>query len=285
MLQNFLERAIPAVHDAMEYIRAAQLFPSRVAAGVKHADGTLVTATDKEAERVLHARLQGIQNTCFRGEEGTASGGGGYTIMVDPLDGTRAFALRLATSTVIAALTHPERGVVACVIGEPSTGRIWSATEDSPTRLYPNKESATPAQVWPGELDAQASVFMDVSHGFTRGPEKRQILTDDQVHRLMVGVSKTCKLFMPGSNGLHFALVANGSDRMAGQITTAVGGPWDIAGVLLVLQAGGAARGFSVTDGKLTEQNPLHIEECDIMVSGNSVATVDRLVDLLLASL
>lgn len=272
----------------MTVIRTAQRGASASGATVKEADSTLVTTTDKDGERILHNRLGGILGVGFWGEEGSKTERGEYSIMVDPLDGTRAFALRIPTSTVIAALVHNVRGVVACVIGEAASGRIWSATEEGDVSFWTVDASGRECShygicsVWKGPLTEQASLFLDVSHGFTRGEEKRPILTHLQVHDLMVRMSSKSKLFMPGSNGLHFALVANGGDYCAGQITTAVGGPWDIAGVLLVQQAGGVARGFRIVKGVLEEvANPRDIVACDIMVSGNSQDTVNDLVLML----
>jgi fructose-1,6-bisphosphatase/inositol monophosphatase family enzyme len=284
-LIGLVEKAIVAVRKSMAVIRDAQRYPSTVASEAKQGDHTfgLVTLTDKQSEQILHNELGGIPGTKFMGEEGTTSGEGDTTILVDPLDGTRPFALRLATSTVIVAAVRPRRGVVLCVIGEPSTGRIWSATEDTPTMLHIAEKPACSLKVWNGELTSPGSVFLDASSGFKRSG--RQIMTDKQIHNLMVKLSQNARLLMTGSNGQHLALVANGSEYAAGQITTAVGGPWDIAGALLVERAGGYCRGFSIEAGALVEQNWRDIFKCDIMVSANSLKTVNRLVEFLLASL
>lgn len=289
MQNELLQEMVDAVWAGMLIVRENQRIPGN-RAQVKTTDGTLVTPTDKEVEQILHRRLSGIPGVRFVGEEGTTSGDDeGLTLLIDPLDGTRAFALNLATSTVIAATLNTNGRLTSCVIGEPSTGRIWLATDDTQTELRFIDEVTRlitahyAVTVWPGELTSQASVLLDVSHGFSRSG--RQIMTDRQVHRLMVGVASNAKLFMPGSNGLHFALVANGGQYAAGQITTAIGGPWDIAGALLVQQAGGQCRGFSMRDGQMAEKDPMLIQECDLMVSGNSPATVGRLVDLLYSSI
>ena len=289
MHRTIMDPALLAVAEAMNIIRQAQQLGAPTRLQVK-SDATIVTPTDKQVEQFLHDRLRGLPNVgTFIGEEGAASNGEGeLTLMVDPLDGTRAFACGLATSTIIVAATHPERGVVLCVVGEPSTGRIWSATEEDPTELRVthfrgnalHMTSPVSVRVWDGDLGPRSVVLMDVSHGFQRG--ERQILRDSAVRAIMHSVSEKAILLMPGSNGLHFAMVANGGTGMAGQITTAVGGPWDIAGALLVQQAGGYATGWKVVGERALEsRDPRHIHDCDIVVSGNNEGTVEQLIDCL----
>lgn len=288
MMKELMDKALEAVLTGMRIVRRAQIIPQRSgSASVKEGDLTIVTATDKLVEQKMHAVLQGIPGTRFVGEEGESSGDGDYTIMVDPIDGTRPFAIRMATSTVIVAVTDSTESVALVVVGDPATGRVWSASEKESAKLrYLDYETGVPTlpmplTVWDGSLGGkkQAVVFTDHSLGFTR--QGRQILTDRQVAKLLGLIPVQATLLMPGSNGMNFALVANGSEFMAGQITTAAGGPWDLAPVLLVLRAGGVARGFSIRDGRLVERDPRDITACDIMVSGNSCDTVDTLVVLL----
>ena len=85
---------------------------------------------------------------------------------------------------------------------------------------------------------------------------------------------------------MHHALVANGGERVAGAITTAIGGPWDVAPVKLVLDAGGAAAAFSRPRyGEWIECDPLAIDTYDFLVTGNSLATVETLTEILRNSL
>jgi myo-inositol-1(or 4)-monophosphatase len=269
-----------AVRRGMKVVREAQLHPKPARVADIKSDGTLVTSTDKQSEKEIHDVLRSLPGTRFLGEEGTRSGEGEILLIADPLDGTRAFSIGLATSTVIVAALREDR-VVAVVTGEPSTGRIWSTWEDKPTMLEGGvRETPEEVSVWKGSLGGkrQAVVFTDLSCGFTRSG--RQIFTDEQVLRLIGAISAHARLLMPGSNGLHLALVANGGEFMAGQVTTAVGGAWDVASVLLVLNAGGAARAFSTKSGALEEVDPLRIFDVDIIVTGNCELTVDLLVNL-----
>ena len=285
-----LARMTGAIFEAMGCIRAAQLSAPDGEVEIK-ADATLVTPTDKQSEAIFHHHLGAIPGMKFMGEEGTASGDGDDTMLADPLDGTRPFALRLATSVDIAAVVNTAGRVTHCVIGDPATGRIWAAAHDVPTYArvidFPTGVmlSHRTVRVWDGPLSEQASLFLDASNGFVRS--KRQIMTDEQVRNLLVNMARRGRLCMTGSNGQHFALIANGGEYAAGLITTAMGGPWDVAGALLVTQAGGCVRSFKMLpEGvPVTLADPLNIMAADIVIAANSPDTAQRLVDLLHASL
>ncbi len=201
-------------------------------------DGSPVTQTDTRAEIEIMEELSGLDDFRFQGEEGTSEGTGERTIICDPLDGTRAFMVGAATSTVIIAIINAEGQVEFVAIGDPATERIWWADQEDKTVCVTGDgegEESIPCQVQDGSLSPYSVVFLDrnVGHHGT--------MTDEQMSRFMVAISKRSRILMLGSNGMHQALVANGGAFAAAQITTGMSGPWDIAGVLLVLKAGGAA--------------------------------------------
>ncbi|MDP2651221.1 MAG: inositol monophosphatase family protein [bacterium] len=284
-LKSWDSRAVlvQAVEAGMKVVRENQGGHLPSDAEIKD-DKTLVTVTDHKSEEailnILQANFTDIQ---VWGEESGVSGGiGDIVFLIDPLDGTRAFANGMATSTVIVAVYDIKKNeVIATVIGEPATGKIWSAFGKMATwHEYLGTNRVDPCRVWPGELSEQTTVFLDVSHGFTR--KGRQILTDEQFARLFAKLNGQMKLAIPGSNGLIQALVANGGQKVVGSITTAIGGPWDVCGVKLVLNAGGAARAFSAIplttgDTGLEEKDPLDVMSYDILICGNSKRTVDDL--------
>ena len=283
---QILDRLTTAVIAGMRVVRANQGRPTTTA--VKQADGTQVTPTDKQSQAAMLKVLQGIPGTYIHAEESdrhTADAPVG--ILVDPMDGTRAFAIGLATSTVIAATyDHTVRQVSRCVIGEPATGRIWCARDGQPAQLlwhdFASGEHSHPTHIggeWDdkrtSEVNDQLTVLVDVSHGFKRGG--RQMLTDAQTAKLFASLNSEVKILMPGSNGLHQALAANGASSIAGSLTLAIGGPWDVCGALLVKQAGGFCRAFKRGFIGLTEHDPLDVLGYDVLVTGNSPAIVNYL--------
>ncbi|MDO8591183.1 MAG: inositol monophosphatase family protein [bacterium] len=262
---------------------------------------TLLTATDKGSEmsglKKLFASLPrkiGVEAE----ERGKVRVGTGK-VLFDPLDGTKPFVIGALSSTVIAAFyDEAKKQVTACIVGEPVSGRVWVAEADKPTvrmnydfeerkflgpiQNYEFQDS-TICEVSPvNPVGSGATVFLDLYPGFTRKDAK--VLSNDEGAKLFSALFGRFGISMLGSNGLHHALVANGAEGVAGAITTAIGGPWDVAPVLLVLQAGGAARAFSIEpSGNFKEQDPLDVFSYHFLVTGNSQETVDELSRVLLS--
>jgi len=270
-----------AVRRSMRIVRNYQIFGRSGSADVKTSDSTLLTVVDSESGAAMRDFLQEWHPDIAQGIEDVGVSeldGSEYRILGDPLDGTRAFVNGLATSTVILGLYNTrQKQVVACVIGEPATGRLWSSGGGGCRLTVASEAIDVQKVVWEGALGNQTTVLLDVNHGFTR--DGRQMLRDDGVARLFKRLTEyPAKILMPGSNGLHQALVANGGERLVGAITTAIGGPWDVCGARLVLDAGGAARAFRISDERaLTERDPLDVLSYDLLVVGNSNETVDVL--------
>ena len=287
---KFSKASLQAIRESMNIVRSYQLGnKSMPSATVKEADQTLLTIADGEsgqaAQRIMQ---QAFPEANFNTEDvGETTGKSSLRIMIDPIDGTKPFTNGLPTSTVIiSAYDDNTRKVIACIIGEPISGRIWHTTSEQTLRsiTYPHfsTETLPPSTTWQGELNKTSTVLLDISSGFTRSG--KQILTDEQTAQLFSRLAKKSQILMLGSNGSHQAAVANGSDRMAGAITTAIGGPWDVCGVLLVLNAGGAAKAFSMDENrKLVAKNPLAVTSYDILVVGNNQTTVSHLSALLLS--
>ena len=267
----------------MAIVKKYQEVPMYIRITLKPADGTLVTLVDKESGEEMYSILR----TSFRDgftfsleDTETSRSDARYVVLGDPLDGTGAYVNGLSTSTVIIGVyDRGEKRLVACAIGEPATGRIWY-TEDGNTFRFPKSV----CRVWTPTDDTKGkpTVLLDVSHGFVRSG--RQMLTDEQMGKLFQLLNPHVKLLLPGSNGLNHALVANGGELMAGAITTAIGGPWDICGVLLVLNAGGYAKAFRIGDNRTpVEVDPLDVLAADLLISGNTQETVDFLAQQLTA--
>lgn len=273
-----------AVQAGMKVVRHFQL-QGVPPAEVKEGDQTLVTLADRQSGAAIRAVLrQELPDIAIQGEDMDAlSSDSALVALPDPLDGTRAFTNGLTTSTVIVGVYDKERQrLLSCAIGEPISGRLWLASTNNATCLeLPDKKQRV-VKVWDGPLSRQSTIFWDLSHGFqSRG---RVIFTDSQIAALFGRLNSQAPILMPGSNGLHQALVANGGQKLAASITTAIGGPWDVCGGLLVLQAGGAAQGLAMTDDRLlVKVNALDVLSLDMLVTGNNRQTVDTIIETILA--
>ncbi len=267
-----------AIDAAMAIIQPYQLGQKEIGPAKLKADETLVTHVDREAasaaRAVLRERLGDTVGFSIEDIDGQAGGlGSRFELKCDFLDGTNAFTCGLSTSTVgIGVYDREAHELVAATIGEPATGRIWTAGKGKGAFLTAQAEGGHRLSVWQGER-ANPNIFLDVSHGFTRGD--RTILDGDQVAELFSRLNQCFKVLMPGSNLLQQALVAMGKEGVAGAVMTAKGGDWDATGVLLVLEAGGAAKAFTVLPRRgIKEENPLDVTAYDLLVVGNTPSTV-----------
>jgi hypothetical protein len=184
-----------------------------------------------------------------------------------------------------------EKDLKGVSIGDVAFGRRWFAQEGGGAHVLTTSPGSahnivTECQVWDGRLDSSSQVFADFYPGFRRpnrsNPNQmRDIFTPEQYKRLNAELFEICRPSLLGSNGMHHALVANGGQGAAGAITTAIGGEWDVAGVRLVLEAGGVAAAYCVgDDGSLQEVSALDPYAQDIAIVANNFETLEVLKDL-----
>lgn len=249
---------------AMVYIWSEQLWRplhggvpmNRQGADPGYYGAPLLTRVDAESNRILLDHFSGVSQVTIVTKSGTF-GSGPYKLLVDQCDGSLPLAQGLLTSTVILGLLDKNGTLVASVVGEPISGRMWCATSETPTSVqvvsYARQHHSLglfgtehPVRVWGGNLSLATTVYVDRTRGHQR--TGRQILTDDDARGMAELLMKKTGVMIVGSNGLHHALVANGGERVAGCITTAMGGAWDACGALLVEQAGGSVCGFKLLD-------------------------------------
>lgn len=249
---------------------------------------------DKASEAAGKEILRKIPGISIHGEETGLEGDDANDILValDGCDGSASIAAGAGNSTVIvAAYSKRHKEVFFCAVGEPQSGRIWTAHKGMPTGVmvyslggtFSTFENAVQVRVSAEPISFKARVFPDSVPNFKR--DGRVIMSTSDLNRLHANIQAHTGMLMLGSNAEHQALVAHGSRAAVGSITTAIGGWWDVCGVLLVLQAGGCAAAFRVGhDGELIECNPLDVMSYDILVTANSQATLAVLTEAVRAA-
>lgn len=258
-------------------------------------DKSLLTTTDKASEKIaMEILLNNLpQDLGIHAEERGKIRMGNKRILFDPIDGTKPFIVGATTSTVIAALYDEILNkITICVVGDPATGRIWSAETEKGVTLrehdfsddngeYTNAISSFCRVTPPATLgETGRTVFCDFYPDFKR--KGRTVLSNFEIAMLFEGLFGIYGVTMLGSNGAHHALVANGAQGIAGAITTAIGGPWDVAPALLVTEAGGFARAFTVLpDGELADRDPLDPESFDILITAVTETDLTAMVSIL----
>ncbi len=304
-LHQLQQGCVSAALVGMQTVRLFQTGVSLLGRARTKWDTSVVTAADEASEADILADLEvtlpGIpvlgEESGLYGFDGTVTEyTGRYIVLVDPVDGTSPLALGGSTSTVAVSIYDLwQCQVVAAAIGCPATGKLFYSHRGANETFLAVYDTATwealwereRCQVWGGLFNRRASVFLDISHGFEREDvltgQKRQTLSDGQVVSLMAGLSGAARLQMYGSNAFHQALVAGGGEYAAGSVTSAVGGPWDLAGALLVLEAGGVAQGFQLEWGgvALVTVDPLDALRCDMLITAHNSQTLEQLTNIL----
>jgi hypothetical protein len=183
-----------------------------------------------------------------------ASGKGAFG---DPLDGSRLPLYGFKDSTVICSVHDFRRQQqTAAAVGYPVSGEVFYADRGKTwkillsTRCWKPKRGMRPVRcrVGHGQTGGKAAILIEHSAPFTRTDhwtgEKRLILDDEAMDVLCSELRKLGLLVIHGSNGSNQVAVASGLD-VIGQITTAVGGPWDLV-PLIIVNAGGFVYGLRV---------------------------------------
>ena len=195
--------------------------------------------------------------------------------------------------------------VLAAATMEPTTGRFWfSAKRDG---AWLNRFDYESGQ-WLSEdglllhVNQQGlqkgAVLVDVNHAFAREKGKRSVLYADGRRALSSGIEAAgAKESTFYTNGGHFALSATGRPTLVGNITTAIGGPFDVIGLLHVVEAGGVARCYNIETNPTTGNRKLDsgqmfnhdtevvdchdIEAADMVIAANNGDNLERLEEIL----
>lgn len=277
---DFLSASRHALSESSRYIKDCMLGNVDLSKYLVKGDKTAVTVVDKRSEAIardiLKSELPGFTLYSEEGKGVLRMEGSPITQYHDPLDGTGGLLTGGITSTtILSAYDHINKTVLAVATMEPISGRFWYSAKGEGAHLSvfnyqtnswevadPNKglrpleegELGKKLQVNPlADLDkGGAHFFVDVDHNFTRESiwgQKRQALTKEGRRHISRGIdasgNKTTSFY---TNGLHFALTAMGNPTVAGNFTSAIGGPFDVAGTRHVLEAGGVIQCYTVYD-------------------------------------
>lgn len=293
-----------ALVPAAEYIRSAILGQVDLSEYLVKEDKTAVTIVDKRSEEISRPIiLNGFPELGLKQEETKGVLGNPNSpikLYHDPLDGTGGFLIGGSTPTIIlAAYDSSAREVLACAIMEPSTGRFWFSSKGNGTFLKRfdyhtgrfDSQDGRQIRVNNREGLNGSHVLVDVDHGFERTTlkgEKRKVLTPGgrrEISRLVEAEGGKVASFYTNSG--HYAYVAMGNPTLIGNITTAVGGLFDIAGLRHVLEAGGEAQCYSI-NRDISDDHYIglfgegqNIETADLAIAANNKNNLIKLEQIL----
>ena len=134
----------------------------------RKSDGTPVTAADRAIETEMRRRIRAaFPAHAIRGEEFGADGGGEFTWVLDPIDGTKSFVTGFPLFGSLIALLQDGRPVLG-VLEAPVLGERWIGCEGRPT-LYNGREARTS-----GCRDlAQAALYTTTPESFDADERRR----------------------------------------------------------------------------------------------------------------
>ncbi len=302
---RFIHAAEEALPLSSKYIRGAITGQVDLGQYLIKGDKTAVTVVDKMSQALARPiLLSAFSGYAINQEETDGTEGvkdAGIAIYHDPLDGTGTFLIGAPNPTVIlGAFDRVSKKVLAAATMEPVSGRFWLSVRGQGTkyRLFNydrGKWEGSEETCAVNKQDLRGSlVTVDISHPFNRTVrgtgEKRMCLQQEERRRLTTllenaGVKESCM----NSNGASYAILSLGRPTFAGHITTAIGGPYDVVGLLHVLEAGGDASCYVVSQEKsgrkLGRLSTEDIETADMVIAANKPENLDRLEEILRASL
>ena len=198
-------------------------------------DESPVTEADRQAERLILARVkQAFPDVPVIAEEDASVGGVPLSIasrflLVDPLDGTKAFVRGEAHFTVNIGLI--ENGVpVAGAVAAPATGEIWFTTSHGAHKRVFGETEGRPVRV---RASSEGRRLALTSH----------TLKDDQYAKLQATYGITDR--QPMDSSLKLCIIAEGGADIYPRHGTTM--EWDIAAGHAVLAAAGGT--LTQTDG------------------------------------
>lgn len=224
-LRERLTLAIEAASEAAGL--TLQYFRRGVTAETK-ADGSPVTAADREAESLLTGRiLQAFPSDAILGEEhGERPGASGWRWIIDPIDGTKSF---LRGVHLFGTLVGVERGddPVIGVVAMPAVGELCYAGRGIGTWLVEGREAARRVQVSRVARLREGAFCTTSLSGRSQGP-RRDVL---------MRIADASGVARGWSDCYGHVLVATG--RVEAMVDTAMK-PWDAAAIApIVTEAGG----------------------------------------------
>ena len=260
MLEQELKVVKQAVREAGEAI--LRIADEHYKTAATKADRTVVTKADIEADRILQRHLRdGFSDYGWLSEETKDDDRRlqcSRVWIVDPMDGTREFVMKVPEFVVSAALV--ENGeVVLGVILNPCTGDLFEAVQGAGTKL--NGKSVHCDHALEGKPDVEVS-------------------RSDIEKKLFAGYESHLDLRPCGSIAYKLARLAAG--QADGTLSVTPKNEWDIAGgIILVTEAGGQVTDLSGDQHRFNQANKR--VNGVIAASADAYGIIHRAVDAVLS--
>ena len=235
-LQVAIDAAREAGRSTLTHFRSAELTPEH------KADGTVVTAADREAEIVLRDRLGGSFPTdgILGEEDDEQHGTSGYRWIVDPIDGTVSFVHGVPLYGTLVGLEYDDR-CVAGVIYMPGLDELVYAADGQGAWQQRGAEAPRPARV-SDTAHLREAMLSTTSIDYFRDRNAEGVYEELIRHVRMTRGWGDCYA--------HLLLATGRVDLVVETVLS----PWDIAAIIpIVREAGGR---YSDWTGHETAHSP-----------------------------
>lgn len=221
-------------------------------------DGTEVTAADRAAEQRIRDLLSrerpddGVLGEEFG--EHAARNGSNRRWVIDPIDGTAAFALGLPMFGTLVALVEGDDPVVG-VIHQPATGETTFAAKGFGCWWRPSPDEP------PEPVRVASPVRLSEAYASTTGPHSSDIqASDGQIPFRLTHLIRSARRFRFVGDCIQHALVCRGRLHIAWDSLMS---PWDIAALVpCVEEAGGVISGLDGERDQILSRRSL-LSTCD----------------------
>lgn len=290
----FQETAENALVNSSIYVRDIFL-KDGLYSETKSEDGSLLTEADEKSQKIGGKTIKALSEYhIWQEEKGGLKGSQDSPIYIfhDPIDGTRPFADGAGTSTIIlGAYDSQDKKILAVAVMDPMLGRFWYASQGEGTyfNCFDYQKKNWKNKEWKDlHVDFQpfekSGILIDCSHAFKRsleGNNSKEIISQKGRRNLTTQIENISAAERGyGSNGIHYALLCQGRDiagGVGGVITTAKGGPFDIAPLILITEAGGFASCYMIDNNRKLQNIGQNIINADITIAAKREKDLKKL--------
>jgi myo-inositol-1(or 4)-monophosphatase len=198
-----------------------------------------VTEADREAERVIRARikLRFPSHGVMGEEDGHEHGASSFTWVVDPIDGTRAFMCGMAQWGTLIALNDGERPIIG-VLDQPYMRERWIASNGHTRFHHAHGETRT--------LKTRRCAQLKAAVLSTTSPVD---YFDETEQRAFWALSGQARLTRFGGDCYAYGLLAMGFIDV---IVEAALKPWDIQALIPIVENAGGV--VTTWDGRAAQE-------------------------------
>jgi len=208
----------------------------------RKADGSEVTAADREGERLMRAAIARMfPQDAILGEEGEdVQGASGFRWLLDPIDGTRSFVRGVPLWGTLVACEYNSRSVVGVIVIPALNEMVYGAKGGGAWRVV-GTGPPTPARVSRIESLRESVVCTTSFDYFRKSGQERAFIELSKASRSIRGWSDC------------YAQVLCATGRIEAVVEPMIN-PWDVGAIISIIEEAGGR--YTTWEGEVTAYHP-----------------------------